>query len=115
MLTDCPNMLESWCLTYDLLENIYTDTLLQMNPYMGFNESKHPCLVSDFREEASRFVLSLSIPIFSALYMLYGEGNGNPLQYSCLENPMDRGAWRATLHGVTRVGHDLATKPPPYI
>ena len=38
--------------------------------------------------------------------------NGNPLQYSCLENPMDRGAWQATVHGVTRVGHDLATKPP---
>ena len=29
-----------------------------------------------------------------------GEGNGNPLQYSCLENPMDRGAWQATVHGV---------------
>ena len=31
-----------------------------------------------------------------------GEGNGNPLQYSCLENPMDGGAWQATFHGVTR-------------
>ena len=31
-----------------------------------------------------------------------GEGNGNPLQYSCLENFMDRGAWRATVHGVTK-------------
>ena len=41
-----------------------------------------------------------------------GEGNGNPLQYSCLENPMDRGAWQATVHGVTRVENDLATKPP---
>ena len=30
------------------------------------------------------------------------EGNGNPLQYSCLENPMDRGAWWATVHGVTK-------------
>ena len=29
-----------------------------------------------------------------------GEGNGNPLQYSCLENPMDRGVWWATIHGV---------------
>ena len=29
------------------------------------------------------------------------EGTGNPLQYSCLENPMDRGGWRATVHGVT--------------
>ena len=31
-----------------------------------------------------------------------GKGNGNPLQYSCLENPMDRGAWRATVHGVAK-------------
>ena len=31
-----------------------------------------------------------------------GEGNGNPLQHSCLENPMDRGAWWATVHGVTK-------------
>ena len=30
------------------------------------------------------------------------EGNGNPLQYSCLENPMDRGAWQATVHTVTK-------------
>ena len=35
------------------------------------------------------------------------EGNGNPLQYSCLENPIDRGVWQATVHGVTRVRHDL--------
>ena len=38
-----------------------------------------------------------------------GEGSGNPLQ----ENPMDRGAWQAIIHGVARVGHDLVTKPPP--
>ena len=31
-----------------------------------------------------------------------GEGNGTPLQYSCLENPMDRGAWWATVHGVAK-------------
>ena len=31
-----------------------------------------------------------------------GEEHGNPLQYSCLENPLDRGAWRATVHGVTK-------------
>ena len=31
-----------------------------------------------------------------------GEGHGNPLQYSCLENPMDRGAWWATVHGVAK-------------
>ena len=38
-----------------------------------------------------------------------GEGNGNPLQYSCLGNRMDRGAWQAIVHGVARGGHDLAT------
>ena len=31
-----------------------------------------------------------------------GEGNGNPLQYSCLGNPKDRGSWQATVHGVTK-------------
>ena len=38
-----------------------------------------------------------------------GEGNDNLLQCSCLQNPMDRGAWQATVHGVERVRHDLAT------
>ena len=42
-----------------------------------------------------------------------GEENGNSLQYSCLENPMGRGAWWAPVHGVVRVRHDLVTKPPP--
>ena len=41
------------------------------------------------------------------------EGNDNPLQYSCLENPMDRGAWQVVVRGVARVRHDLVTKPPP--
>ena len=41
-----------------------------------------------------------------------GEGNDNPFQYSCLENSMDKGVWRATVQRVARVGHDLATKPP---
>ena len=39
-----------------------------------------------------------------------GGGNSHPLQCSCLRNPMDRGAWQATLHGVARVRHNLATK-----
>ena len=38
-----------------------------------------------------------------------GEGNGNPLQYSCLEKPVDRGTWWATVHGVARVGHNGVT------
>ena len=44
-----------------------------------------------------------------------GEGNGNQLQYSCLEKPMDRGVWQATVHGVARVGHDLVTKQRFYV
>ena len=40
-----------------------------------------------------------------------GEGNGNPLQCSYLENPMRRGAWPATVHGVASIRHNLATKP----
>ena len=35
-----------------------------------------------------------------------GEGNGNPLHYLCLENPIDRGAWQVTVHGSQRVRHD---------
>ena len=38
-----------------------------------------------------------------------GGGNGNPLQYSCLENPVDRGAWRTAVHGAKRFGHDWAS------
>ena len=41
------------------------------------------------------------------------EGNDNPFQYSCLGNPMDRGAWWAPVYGVSRVRHDSVTKPPP--
>ena len=40
---------------------------------------------------------------FHFSFSCIGEGNGNPLQYSCLENPMDRGAWRATVHGVSNM------------
>ena len=46
--------------------------------------------------------------LISGLGKSLGGGNGTPLQYSCLENLTDRKAWRATVNGVTRVGHDLA-------
>ena len=41
-----------------------------------------------------------------------GEGNGNALQYSCLEKPMDRGAYRATVHGVTKRQTQLSACTP---
>ena len=49
-----------------------------------------------------RVYLQAFAHISSGLGRSPGEGNGNPLQYSCLENPMDRGAWQATVHRVTK-------------
>ena len=65
---------------------------------------------SDGKESACNATDLGSIP---GLGRFPGEGNGNPLQYSRLENPKDRGAWQATVHRVARVGHDLVTTPPP--
>ena len=47
----------------------------------------------------SDYLVSLKIPRSN---WENGEGNGNPLQYSCLENPMDGGAWQAAVHGVAK-------------
>ena len=49
----------------------------------------------------------MNLAVFGAVLFLYisnkhGEGTGNPLQYSCLENPRDRGAWWAAIHGVAQ-------------
>ena len=55
--------------------------------------------------ESTLFVLMSGVSycfICFTLWLYIGEGNGSPLQYSCLENPMDRGAWWATVHGVAR-------------
>ena len=54
---------------------------------------------SDSKESACNAGDWSSIP---ALERSTGEENGNPLQYSCLENPVDREAWQATVHGVTK-------------
>ena len=49
-----------------------------------------------------------NLPAMQKTQVLFplGEEHGNPLQYACLENPMDRGAWQATVHGVAKMGHD---------
>ena len=52
------------------------------------------------------FAFSGEVGLIPELGIFPGGGNGDPLQYSCLGNPMDRGTWRATVHKV----HDLATK-----
>ena len=58
---------------------------------------------SDGKESACNAEDPGSIP---GLGRSLGEGNGNPLQYSYLENSMDTGAWWATVHGVAKSGHD---------
>ena len=59
------------------------------------------------KESASQAGNKVLIP---GLGRFPGEGNGNSIQYSCLGNAMDRGSWQATVHGVTRVRHALATE-----
>ena len=53
-------------------------------------------------EMDSPAVMSLDSNLWETKGKSSGEGNGNPLQYSCLENPMDRGAWLATVHEVAK-------------
>ena len=54
---------------------------------------------SDHKESACN---TGDLDLISGLGRFPGEGNGNPLQYSCLENPLDRGAWWATVYRVTK-------------
>ena len=61
--------------------------------HMGFPSD------SDGKESACNAKDLESVP---GLGRFPGEGNGNPFQYSCLETPIDRGAWWATVHGVTK-------------
>ena len=58
----------------------------QYNPRDGSNATKKKCTSGKNQKH----------------YILNGEGNGTPLQYSCLENPVDKGAWWAAVHGVTQ-------------
>ena len=60
-----------------------------------------------------KFSLCYHFKINSFIITVSGKGNSKPLQHSCLENPMNRGACPTIVHGVARVGHDLVTKPPP--
>ena len=79
-----------WCLFLSGCQNDWDSTFrTSFNPRYLFT-----CLSPNANAEDSGSILgSERSP---------GEGNGNPLQYSCLENPMYRGAWRATVHGLTK-------------
>ena len=55
-----------------------------------------------FLSQAVVFLTCQTSTIYDGLSVKHGEGNGTPLQYSCLENPMDGGAWWAAVHGVAK-------------
>ena len=74
------------------------------NEYSGLISFRMDCL--DLHAVQETFLYSPTLTLV---------GNGKPLQYSCLENSIDRGSWQATVHGVTRVRQDLVIKPPPYM
>ena len=63
---------------------------------MAESEEELKSLLMKVKEESEKAGLKLNIQ------KMNGEGNGNPLQYSCLENPMDGGAWWAAVHGVAK-------------
>ena len=75
----------------------------------AFIFKKNLCLILFFAITTFQYAVYLFIHLVYYLFSL-GEGNGNLLQYSCLENPMDRGAWRATVHGVTESQTWLSNK-----
>ena len=77
-------------------------------PFQDFNSSISYTLLTYFRILGSYYCyqhyafLFQNCTICVHLVIQSGEGNGTPLQYSCLENPMDRGAWWAAVHGVAK-------------
>ena len=82
------------------MHGIYTKTSVYTYIYILFHTLKGGFLGdSDGKESAHNDGDLSSVP---GSGRSSGEGNGNPLQYSCLENPMDRGSWQATVHGVAK-------------
>ena len=74
-------------------------------------EVERNMVLTDTSESQNQYSSEVHVPPLFLRWQLsplfLGEGNGNPLQYSCLENPMDGEAWWATVHGSQRVGHDF--------
>ena len=74
------------------MSNMLSDGISNRPIHVGLEVKNPPANEGDVRNVGS----------ISGLGRSPGQGNGNPFQYSCLENPMDRGAWWATVHGVTK-------------
>ena len=84
--------------------NSETHRSLRKLKFMGVSVPSALCSCSHLHPQTNLTSLPISLNNSYLIYPVYllGEGNGNPLQSSCLENPVDRGAWWAALHGVTQ-------------
>ena len=87
----CPQM-------HQYLFKFLPSLLLGIYPEVGL--LGHVVVVCGFW--GTTIVISMTTAPFYISHASFGEGNSTPLQYSCLENPMDGGAWRAAVHGVSR-------------
>ena len=97
------SVVDTWKLLWILNFNACTITKGCVNwPYCG----KHfPIYIYIYASNHHIVHWVFTVNLHNVLYVNYvsiGEGNGNPLQYSCLENPMDWGSWWATVHGVAK-------------
>ena len=96
------------------MQYIYSLFFRFFSPYrslQSIQQSSLCCTVGPYQLCIYNYIYSIHIYIYIYTYIyncfIYssvyvGESNGTPLQYSCLENPMDRGAWWAAVHGVTK-------------
>ena len=74
-----------------------------MDTSLNILEKLYTYSLRNYKESEFQKCLSLSLFFFFTVkWSQGGEGDGTPLQYSCLENPMDRGAWKAAVHGVAK-------------
>ena len=85
-------LLGAFLVSQDLLMTFLATYYIMSGLPGGSDGKEFACNAGDIRDTGS-------IP---GLGKSPGAGHGNPLQYSCLDNPMDRGAWRATVHGVAK-------------
>ena len=79
-------------------------------PEISLGQKKGPERAEQSYKASLFFSFFLSF-FFADACTMTGEANGNPPQYCCLENPMDRGAWRATVHGVAKSRTGLKRQP----
>ena len=77
-------------------------TLIHPSTHPSIHLSSHPSIHPSIYSSIHPFNILQHFIFCQMLYCFFGEGNGTPLQYSCLENPMDGGAWWAAVHGVTK-------------